>query len=100
MELLERVQIADVASGTAPRPTAQAVVIPMRHGAFGERRPLWRESLLLVERHLAFVRRTLRAGDTFQTAGDAFRQLHIVNLGVVKTVSLAANGREQLAGPD
>lgn len=58
----------------------------------------WRESLALVERHLAYTRRILHAGDTLQLAGDAFTFLHIVKLGSVKAISLAVNGREQLAG--
>ncbi len=58
----------------------------------------WRESLTLVERHLPFTRRTVHAGDVIQTAGDPFTYLLIIRLGALKTVSLAANGREQVVG--
>lgn len=60
--------------------------------------PHWRESLALVERHLSFTRRIVHAGDAVQVAGDPFTCLHIIKLGSVKAVTLAANGREQLAG--
>lgn len=58
----------------------------------------WRESLALVERHVAFTRRTVHAGDLVQVAGEAFAVLQIVNSGVFKTVSLSADGREQVVG--
>jgi CRP/FNR family transcriptional regulator len=60
--------------------------------------PHWSESLTLVERHLSFTRRIVHAGDAVQVAGDSFTFLHIIKLGSVKAVTLAANGREQLAG--
>lgn len=56
----------------------------------------WRESLALVERHLSFVRRTVHVGETVQMAGREFTCVHIVNSGAVKTVNLAADGREQV----
>jgi CRP/FNR family transcriptional regulator len=52
----------------------------------------------LVERHLKYTRRTVHAGDVVQVAGSDFTSLHIVKFGSFKAVSLAANGREQLAG--
>ena len=58
----------------------------------------WRESLALIERHLPFARRTVHAGDVVQIAGHAFTCLHIVNSGAVKTMNLAADGREQVVG--
>jgi CRP/FNR family transcriptional regulator len=58
----------------------------------------WRESLVLVERHVAFTRRTVHAGDAVQVAGEAFADLHIVNSGVFKTVNLSSDGREQVVG--
>ena len=60
--------------------------------------PRWRESLALIERHLPFMRRTVHVGDVVQVAGSAFTCLHIVNSGAVKTVNLAADGREQVVG--
>ena len=60
--------------------------------------PRWRESLALVERHVPVLRRTVHAGDALQMAGREFSCLHIVNSGAVKTVNLAADGREQVVG--
>ena len=60
--------------------------------------PSWRESLALVERHVAFVRRTVHVGDAVQMAGREFTCLHLVNSGAVKTVNRAADGREQVVG--
>ncbi len=60
--------------------------------------PAWNESLRLVEQHLPFRRRMLHAGDVVQVAGEPFVHLHVVKLGVVKSISLAANGTLQVAG--
>jgi len=76
-------------SPAASRPPAVAVAVPSRH---------WRISLALVERHVAFTRRSLHAGDTVQTAGEPFRSLHLVHFGAVKSVVVAANGCQQVAG--
>ena len=73
----------------ALRPPAVAVAVPSRH---------WRISLALVERHMAFTRRSLHAGDTVQTAGEPFRSLHLVHFGAVKSVVVAANGCQQVSG--
>ncbi len=81
---------------------ALGTVVPLRPAAFARAiapaPTRWRESLNLVERHLVFSRRLLHAGDVVQVAGDKFSFLHIIKLGSVKVISLAANGREQLAG--
>jgi len=58
----------------------------------------WRESLNLIERHMPFLRRSLHAGDGVQTAGDAFDCLHLVYFGAIKTMVLAADGYQQVAG--
>lgn len=79
----------------APRPTGVAspepapVLVPAGH---------WRTSLALVERHVPFKRRSLHAGDAVQTAGEPFRALHLVHFGGVKSVVVAANGCQQVAG--
>ncbi len=56
----------------------------------------WREALMLIEQHLPFTRRALRAGDAVQVTGGPFTCLHVLNLGAVKTVSVGGNGREQV----
>jgi CRP/FNR family transcriptional regulator len=58
----------------------------------------WRNSLLMVERHLSFTRRSLHEGDIVQTAGEPFKSLHLVHFGAVKTVVSVANGCQQVAG--
>ena len=58
----------------------------------------WRESLVLIEQHLPFTRRTVHAGEAVQKAGHVFTCLLIVHSGAFKTVNLAADGREQVVG--
>ncbi len=60
--------------------------------------PRWRESLCLIERHMPFKIRSLRVGDSVQTAGDVFGCLHLVHLGSVKTKVVAACGLQQVVG--
>jgi len=74
------------------------VVAPVPSVGLDAPSPRWRESLVLVERHVSFTRRTVHAGDAVQVAGEAFASLHIVNSGVFKTVNLSADGREQVVG--
>ncbi len=82
----------DLARATTPKaaaPVLLGIEIPD---------PRWGEALVLVKRHLSFTRRTVHAGDAVQVAGQAFFRLHIVNSGVFKTGTLAADGREQIVG--
>ncbi|MEO8545923.1 MAG: helix-turn-helix domain-containing protein, partial [Burkholderiaceae bacterium] len=58
----------------------------------------WRESLGLIERHVSFKRRAVHAGDTVQTAGDAFGYLHLVHFGAIKTMVVTACGCQQVTG--
>ena len=55
-------------------------------------------TLDLLRSLLAPQRRMLHAGDTIYQAGERFQMLHVLNAGFVKVVSLAADGREQVAG--
>lgn len=54
------------------------------------------QTLQLVERELPFARRVLHAGDAVYQAGESLQCLYLVNSGIYKTVSLAADGREQV----
>ena len=54
------------------------------------------ESLRVAERSLPLTRRLLQAGDAVYRAGDTLQCLYLVNSGLFKTVSLAADGREQV----
>jgi CRP/FNR family transcriptional regulator, anaerobic regulatory protein len=53
-------------------------------------------TLQMVERKLPPSRRVLHAGDAVYRAGDPLQCLYLVNSGIFKTVSLAADGREQV----
>lgn len=56
------------------------------------------DALKLVQATLPVKRRVLHAGDKVYEAGDGFEKLHIVNSGIFKIVSQAADGREQVVG--
>lgn len=58
----------------------------------------WRESLALMERHLAFGRRKVKVGDAVYQCGQEFDMLYLVYSGLFKIINLAADGREQAAG--
>lgn len=52
--------------------------------------------LALLERDVPLLRRTLRPGDRIYRAGERFRDLHILRVGLCKLLSLSAEGREDL----
>ena len=54
-------------------------------------------SLDLVQQ-LPLTRRVVRAGDLIYRAGDALDCLHVIHFGCVKSVNVAADGREQVVG--
>lgn len=58
----------------------------------------WRESLVLVERHLTFDRRKVQCGDYAYQCGHPFDSLYLVSSGIFKIINLAASGREQATG--
>lgn len=58
----------------------------------------WHAAMTLIERHVPFARRRLRAGATVQHAGDAFVFLHLLHWGAVKTVGIEADGCSQITG--
>jgi CRP/FNR family transcriptional regulator, anaerobic regulatory protein len=78
------------------KPAPQGQRMPARH----LQRPLVAQTiadtLRMVERKLPLSRRVLHAGDAVYRAGDAMRSLYLVNSGIFKTISLAADGREQV----
>ena len=57
-----------------------------------------RRTLELVQQHVAFTRRLVRAGDSVYGAGDRLEHLFVINAGFFKTVNLSADGREQVVG--
>ena len=54
--------------------------------------------LALIDSEMSVVRRVVRAGEPVYRAGDAFESLYIVHAGLFKTVSVSADGREQVVG--
>ncbi len=58
----------------------------------------WREALQLLEEHVPFTRRMVHAGDLVHGDGEPCTALHIVNSGMVRSVNISADGREQVVG--
>jgi CRP/FNR family transcriptional regulator len=58
----------------------------------------WRAAMALIELHVPFDRRRLRAGATVQRAGEAFGFLHLLHWGAAKTVGFEADGCSQITG--
>lgn len=56
------------------------------------------ETLKLLGAVLTPQRRIVHAGETIFQAGESFEQLHVLNSGLCKLVSLSADGREQVVG--
>lgn len=50
----------------------------------------------LLERELRAVRRKLRPGDVIYRAGEKFREVHLLRVGLCKQFSLSAEGHEDL----
>ena len=80
---------------------AREAVIPRRASApdsglaNGQRRSVWRESLAMVQAHLPYTRRTVRAKETIYRCGDPFDMLYLINCGSCKILNLSVDGREQ-----
>lgn len=64
----------------------------------GRTKSFWRESLALMEQHLAFGRRKVHNEDQIYQCGQVFDTLYLVSAGLFKIVNLSADGREQPAG--
>lgn len=56
------------------------------------------DTLKLIAAVLAPKRRIVHAGDVLYRAGDRFDQLHILNSGFFKLISMSSDGREQVVG--
>jgi diguanylate cyclase (GGDEF)-like protein/PAS domain S-box-containing protein len=52
--------------------------------------------LALLEREVPVLRRMVRPGDSIYRAGEPFRDLHIMRVGLCKLYSVSAEGREEL----
>jgi CRP/FNR family transcriptional regulator len=83
------------APATCDAPDSRVPALPTRrtHAFDGHRIA---ETLRLVADHMPVQRRLLHAGDFVYRAGQRFTHLHIVNSGMVKVISLSADGREQI----
>jgi CRP/FNR family transcriptional regulator len=53
-------------------------------------------ALRLVKDHLVFQRRMIRTNDVIYRAGEPFKNLYILNSGLVKLVNLSIDGRDQV----
>lgn len=56
------------------------------------------ETLRLIAAAVQPKRRIVHAGDVIYRAGDRFEQLHILNSGFFKLISMSSDGREQVVG--
>lgn len=56
------------------------------------------DTLKLIAAVLEPKRRIVHAGDVIYRAGDRFEQLHILNSGFFKLLSMSSDGREQVVG--
>ncbi len=56
------------------------------------------DTLKLIAAVLAPTRRIVHAGDVIYRAGERFDQLHILNSGFFKLISMSSDGREQVVG--
>jgi CRP/FNR family transcriptional regulator, anaerobic regulatory protein len=56
------------------------------------------QSLQQLQQQLPLTRRLVRAGEWVFRAGDALDCLHVIHFGCLKTVNMAADGREQVVG--
>lgn len=88
---------------STPRPAAAPV--PSRPGAlraaidtYAQATQQIADSLALLADTLKPVRHVVHAGDKIYEAGDPFVKLHVLNSGLVKLVSTAADGRQQISG--
>ena len=81
--------LTPVASNPRPRPD-QAPVAPSS---------FWRESLTLIELHLAHGRRRVRAGERIYLFGESFENLFLITSGLCQMVNQTSDGREQPTGP-
>lgn len=55
-------------------------------------------ALALLQDTVPLTRKMLHKGDRVYQIGERFANLHIVNVGFIKTVNLASDGREQVVG--
>lgn len=56
------------------------------------------DALKLISQLLSPKRRVVHAGEVLYRAGEPFSQLHILNSGFFKLLSVSADGREQVVG--
>ena len=81
--------LTPVAQNSRAAPTQPPVML----GSF------WRESLTLMELHLAHGWRRLRVGERIYFVGESFENLFLITSGLFQTVCQTSDGREQPTGP-
>lgn len=60
--------------------------------------PCWRESLNLMQQHMVFGTRKVKAEEELYRCGEKFEKLYLISTGMFKVMNLTSDGREQLAG--
>ena len=100
-----RNEVESLRSGLPPTPTLTRQRLPGKRTESAPTTPAaprfvqaWREALALLEQHVPFTRRMVHAGDLVHAGGEAFSALHIINSGMVRSVTFSADGREQVVG--
>lgn len=58
----------------------------------------WRESLILLQRHMSYGRRKIRADESVYLCGESFENVYVISSGLFKIVNLTTDGREQPVG--
>jgi len=95
--------LVPAASHSTPRPSGE--MVPSRPGALRSAIDTYAlaaqqisDTLALLSDTLKPVRHVVHAGDKIYEAGDPFVKLHVLNSGLVKLVSTASDGRQQISG--
>ncbi|MBV8033464.1 Crp/Fnr family transcriptional regulator [Roseateles sp.] len=77
---------------------ARPVAIDSRGDACADEGRRIADTLKLIDTVLAPKRRIVHAGEMIYRAGERFNQLHILNSGFFKLISMSCDGREQVVG--
>ncbi|NCT85073.1 MAG: helix-turn-helix domain-containing protein [Comamonadaceae bacterium] len=83
---------------TAPRVPARPAAVDGRCDAWNDEQQRIADTLKLIAAALEPKRRIVHAGEVIYRAGERFSQLHILNSGFFKLVSMSSDGREQVVG--
>ncbi len=88
----------NTATAAANAQPAQAFHHAARSGSAAASAQRVAQSLELLKQQVPMTRRIVRGGEPVCRAGEALDSLHVIHVGCVKTINLAADGREQVVG--